>query len=259
MRQWFTLFNKEMLEMTRNFKWIWVPISFILLGVMDPLSTYYMPQILDTLGGLPEGTVLEMPTPPAPEILMMSIAQYNMLGVLIIVLITMGLISGERKSGVAGIILVKPVSYSYYITAKWAGALVLIWISYFIGLLASWYYVGVLFDWLPLVDFLQVFFVYGIWLSFVLTITIFVNAFFITPGVVGFVSIAVILIFSLISGSLSHLLEWSPAQLTSYVGEFLATDSFPDAYLPTILIAFGGIVAMLFGAVFVFKKKELST
>jgi len=118
MSQWFTLLQKELLEMTRNFKWIWVPISFILIGVMDPLSTYYLPQILNTIGDLPEGAVIDIPTPPAPEVLMMSLANYNLLGILIIILTTMGLISGERKSGVAGMILVKPVSYFSFVTAK---------------------------------------------------------------------------------------------------------------------------------------------
>lgn len=258
MRQWLILFQKELLEMSRNFKWIWVPISFILLGVMDPISTYYMPQIIDSLGGLPEGTILEMPTPPTPDILMMSIGQFNLLGVLIIVLITMGVISGERKSGVAGIILVKPVAFSSFITAKWAAALLLIWISYFIGFLASWYYVGILFEWIPFGDFIQVFFIYGVWLSFVLTVTVFFNTLFKSPGVVGFLSIAIVIVISLVSGSLAHLLEWSPAQLISYSGEYLVTNSFPDATVPAILIALAGMILLLIGAVLVFRKKELA-
>lgn len=259
MRQWFILLSKEFLEMIRNFKLIWVPISFILLGVMDPLSTYYLPQIIDSIGNLPEGAVFEMPTPPTPEILMMTISQYNMLGVLIIVLITMGLISGERKSGVAGIILVKPVSYSSYITAKWAGALILMWISYFIGFLASWYYVGILFEWIPFGDFMQAFFLYGIWLSFVLTITVFFNSFFKTPGVVGFLSLAVVIVLNLVTGTLSHLLEWSPAQLIAYTGEFLTTNSIPEDTLLAVVIAIFGMAILLIGSILVFRKKELAS
>ncbi|MEH7526490.1 hypothetical protein V7149_24970 [Bacillus sp. JJ1503] len=51
MNQWVTLFNKEMVELSRNFKWIWVPIVFILLAVKEPLTVYFMPQILDAVGG----------------------------------------------------------------------------------------------------------------------------------------------------------------------------------------------------------------
>lgn len=258
MRQWFILFNKEMLEMTRNFKWIWVPIAFILLGSMDPLTTYYMPQILDSLGGLPEGTIIEMPIPPAPEILTLTLGQYNLLGVLIIVLISMGIISGERKSGVAGIILVKPVAYSSYITAKWASALLLLWVSFFVGFLASWYYIGILFEWIPFVDFIQAFLFYGIWLSFILTVTIFLNSFFKTPGVVGFISIAMIIAISFVSGALSHLLEWSPALLPSYVGESLVSNSFSADIVPASLVAIGGMIVLLVAAFVVFRRKELA-
>lgn len=258
MSQWLTLFQKELLEMTRNYKWIWVPIAFILLGVMDPLSTYYLPQIIDTIGGLPEGTIIEMPTPPTTDILMMSLAQYNMLGVLIIVLTTMGLISGERKSGVAGIILVKPVSYFSYVTSKWAGALLLLWVSYFIGYLASWYYVGVLFDWVPFADFLQSFFVFGIYLSFVLTIVVFFNAIFKSPGLVGFISIAIVIVLNLISGALAYILEWSPSQLMVYTRDLLMNQTYAEPTWPTILVTIACIIILLVSCVYIFKEKELA-
>lgn len=258
MRQWLILFKKELLEMARNFKWIWVPLTFVLLGVMDPITTYYLPKILDTLGGLPEGAVFEIPSPLPSDVLMMTVSQIGTLGVLIIVLISMGLISGERKSGVAGIILVKPVAFHSYITAKWAGALMLVWVSYFAGMLASWYYVGILFDWIPFGEFIQAFFLYGVWLTFVLTITVFYSTFFKTPGIVGFLSIATVILLSVISSSLSHLLEWSPAQLTSYTVEFLMMNVYHEATMPTLFLTLGGIVSLLVVAVLVFKKKELA-
>jgi ABC-2 type transport system permease protein len=170
----------------------------------------------------------------------------------------MGVISGERKSGVAGIILVKPVAFSAFITAKWAAALLLIWISYFIGFIASWYYVGILFEWIPFGDFIYVYLTYGVWLSFVLTITVFFNTLFKSPGVVGFCAIATVIVVSLVSGSLSHVLEWSPAQLSSYSREFLVTASFPEAALPAILLALGGILLLLIGSVLIFRRKELA-
>lgn len=44
------MYNKEMLEMWRSFKWLWVPLVFILLGIMQPVTTYYLPQILEMAG-----------------------------------------------------------------------------------------------------------------------------------------------------------------------------------------------------------------
>ncbi|MEH7275071.1 ABC transporter permease [Neobacillus vireti] len=259
MRQWSTLFQKEMLEMWRNFKWIWVPITFILLGVSEPLTNYYMEPLLNALGGLPEGAVFDIPTPSAGAVLASGLSQYSTIGVLIIVLSTMGVIAGERKSGVAAMILVKPVSYLSYITAKWAGGILLVWISLFIGYLATWYYTGQLFDWIPFGEFFQSYLLYAIWLSVVLTVTVFFSASLMAPGMAGFISLALALVVSIISGALVHLLEWSPSQLTGYASSLLTAGELPDDTLPASLVGILIIAILLWLSVLIFKKKELAS
>lgn len=259
MSQWFTLFQKELLEMWRNYKWIWVPITYILLGVSEPLTTYYMPQLIKSFGGLPNGAVFEIPAPTAAEVYIQGLSQYSTIGILVIVLSTMGIIASERKSGVAAMILVKPVSYLSFVTAKWAGGLLLLWLSFLIGSISTWYYTGILFAWIPAVDFIQSFLLYGLWLTVVLTLTVFFSASLITPGLAGFLSLAIVIIFSIISGSLSTWLDWSPAQLTSYGNEVLLSKSVPEQIIPTSIIAFVSIIVLLVFSVFIFRKKELAS
>ncbi|RBP87040.1 ABC-2 type transport system permease protein [Cytobacillus firmus] len=258
MNQWMTLFKKEMLEMSRNFKWIWVPLTFIMIAVKEPLTLYYMPQIIDSLGGLPEGAVIELPVPSAGEALAASLSQFNTFGVLIIVLITMGTIAGERKSGVAGLILVKPVSYAWFVTAKWASSMILIWISYFLSYFLSWYYVGVLFEFISFMDFLQSFFVNGIWLTLIVTVVILFNTFMKSPGAVGFISIGIIVILSILSSSLPHLLEWSPALLSAYANAFIMGSNLPDELLPSIIVSVIMITLSLLASIAIFKRRELA-
>ena len=258
MSQWLTILQKEILEMWRNFKWIWFPISFILLGASEPITTYFTPQIIDSLGGLPKGTVIELPTPTSPEILFQCISQFNTIGLLIIVLGSMGIISAERKSGVAELILVKPVSYFSYVTAKWAGAALLLWSSYFVGLLAGWYYITILFKEISFTNFLVTFSTFGIWLTFVLTITVFYSALFKSPGVVGFISMATIIILNLVSGTLSHWLEWSPAQLSSYTSSYLISGDLPSDSWGAIMVTTASIFVLLAISISVFRKKELA-
>ncbi|MCM2531986.1 ABC transporter permease subunit [Neobacillus pocheonensis] len=258
MKQWLTLLQKEILEMWRNFKWIWVPITFILLGVQKPLSDYYMPQILDSIGGLPKGAVIKIPTPSAAEVLIQSLGEYTSLGVLIIVLTTMGLIAAERKSGVAAMILVKPVSYKSFVTAKWAGSLLLMWFSFFIGYLVTWYYTGLLFDWIQIGDFFQSFFFYGLWLTVILSIAVFFSASLLTPGVAGFISLAVVIVLSIISSSLSKWLEWSPALLTDYANKMIMSGEISEYLLPASLVAVACIILLLISSIFIFRKKELA-
>ncbi|MDM5331399.1 ABC transporter permease subunit [Neobacillus sp. CF12] len=259
MSQWLTLFQKEILEMWRNLKWIWVPITFILLGVSEPLTSYYLPQIIKSFGGLPEGSVIDILPPTAGAVLASGLSQYSTIGVLIIVLGTMGVIAGERKSGVAAMILVKPVSYFSYVTSKWAGSLLLVWFSLFIGYLSTWYYTGQLFEWVDFGEFLQSFVLFGLWLTVVLTVTVFLSSALLAPGMAGFISLALTLVVSIVSGALSHLLEWSPSQLTSYASALLIVGELPDDTMPTGLLAILAIVILLWLSVFLFKKKELAS
>lgn len=258
MSQWFTLLQKEILEMWRNFKWIWVPITFILLGVKEPVSDYYMPQILKAAGGLPKGAVIKIPTPSPPEILAKCLSDFSSIGVLIIVLTTMGIIAAERKSGVAAMILVKPVSYRSFITAKWAGSLLLMWLSFFIGYLATWYYTGILFKWVPVGDLFQSYFFYGLWLTVILTITVFFSSAVLTPGVAGFLSLAAVIVVNLVSSSLSHRLQWSPALLTNYANDILISGKFSAYILPASLLSAVCIILLLVISIFIFRKKELA-
>lgn len=258
MSQFLTLLQKEMLEMARNFKWVWVPIVFIILGVQEPLTQFYLPQILDSLGGLPEAAVIEIPTPAPAEVLVGGLGQYNMMGFLIIILLCMSLVAGEVKSGTAAMILVKPVKHGYYITAKWVGALLLVWVSFFLGYLVTWYYTGLLFDWVPFDAFLGSFFIEGLWLSFIVTLTLFFSSVFTIPGAAGFSSAALLIILSLASSSLSHFLEWSPGLLPSYASGYLVEDSLNHDGVMAIVLSTVVMLIILFLAMRIFRKKELA-
>jgi ABC-2 type transport system permease protein len=258
MSQFMVLFKKESMEAWRNFKWIWMPITFLLLGVMDPITQHFLPQILNTMGDLPEGAVIQLPEPSAADVITMSLGNIDMLGILILVLASMGIIAGERKSGVAAMILVKPVSHLSFVISKWLFSLLLMWLSYFLGILASWYYTGLLFDFIPFTDFLLTFFLYGLWLSLVITVTIFFNAFVKTPGLVGFIALATIILLNMLSGILSEWLAWSPARLMNYAGQSLLQEGLPEHAVPAIILTLVLIAVLLFFSVFAFRKKELA-
>src|SRR5437764_8123876 len=125
MNTWFVLFRKEWLEMSRNYKIIWIPLTFILLGLLQPISSYYMPEIMKNASNLPKGAVINIPMPSSGEVLAQTLGQFNQMGVLILVLAFMGIVSAERRSGMIKTILVKPVGYPSYINAKWMSAVLL--------------------------------------------------------------------------------------------------------------------------------------
>ncbi|KHF33350.1 putative transmembrane protein YxlG [Paenibacillus sp. P1XP2] len=126
-------FRKEMLEMGRSYKWLWVPLVFLMLGVMQPVMTRFMPEILKSAGNMPKGMTITIAPPSGEEVLAQTLGQYSSIGILILVLSVMTMISGERQSGVSQMIFAKPVSYASYAAAKWASMLSLVTASFALG------------------------------------------------------------------------------------------------------------------------------
>lgn len=258
MKQFFVLLRKELLESRRNFKWIWMPIVFILFGITEPLTAFYMPDILDAVGNLPEGAVIEIPPPSSQEVLLAVISQYSTLGVLVIVLGFMGTVAGERKNGSASLVLVKPVSYFSYILSKWAAAIILVGVSYVIGMVASWYYINILFEGIAVSDFIQALLAYGIWLSFIVTLTIFFSSLTSSPGLAAFLTIGFSIFITFLSSTLSSQLKWFPSQITSYVSEILGKGNWSSDLTLTLIVTLGIITLIMAAAPLLFKKGKLA-
>ncbi|MGO4888336.1 ABC transporter permease [Anaerobacillus sp. MEB173] len=258
MNQWLTLFNKELLEMWRNFKWIWLPLVFIILGMTDPLSSYYLPVILEIFGGLPEGAVLEIPKPTSNQVLLMAMNQLNTLGMLIIVLAFMGIIASERKSGLAAIILVKPIPISKYITAKWVSLLLIGMISLFLGYFTGWYYTTVLFGPVAFGLFLKSFLIFALWYLFILTMTLFYSAIVKVSGLAAFLTLFTIIVLSVATNLLGDFMNWSPAQLTDSIGSLVMVGQVADSFWLPVMMTILLSAAMVISAVTIFKNKELA-
>lgn len=256
MMQWITLFKKEMVENWRNFKWIWVPLVLTLLAIMDPITTYYMPVILDAVGGLPEGAVFKMPDPSPIDAIMMSLSQLSSLGVFIIILMAMGTIAGEIKSGVSELVLVKPVHFFNYISAKWLTILLVVWLSLFISLTMSWYYVRLLFGDLSFTSLLQIIFFYGLWYTFVITLTIFFSALVNRPGVAGALTIGTTILISVVTSLLGKHLQWSPSNLSQHIQEILIKQEMTSDLTITALLTILCTIVLLIGSYFVFSRRE---
>lgn len=223
MRTWYLLFRKEMLESVRSYKWIWIPLVFLALGIMNPLTSYYMPEILQASGVSEEAAKL-IPVPTAGEILAKSLSQYNTLGLLVLALAFMGIVASERQSGSAIMVLVKPVSHTGYIMAKWSGMTALTLASVGLGQLGTWYYTNLLFDAIPFSKVAVSYSVFALWMIFVISLVLFLSCLLKSPGGVAFLSLAAAAVLSLATSLLGGAMRWSPSRLSAEAGGMLTQD-----------------------------------
>lgn len=223
--RYFVLAQKELLELVRSFKLLWVPLVFILLGIMQPVSMYYMPLILEKAGNMPEGAVIEIPMPTGAEVLSQTLQQFGTLGLLVLVLAGMGMVSGERNSGAAALILVKPVSSLSYIASKWTSLLLLAWGSLIAGYLSSWYYTSLLIGEVEASRVLGSLLAYGLWLTFALTLTLLFSTLLRSPAAAAFSALGVSAALSLLAGVFPKQAGWLPGSLSGFAYRIASTGS----------------------------------
>lgn len=257
MSVWFVLYAKEMKEMWRSRKWVWVPLVFVLLGVSQPVATYYLPDILQAAGSLPEGSIIEIPQPTGAAVLAQTLSQYGMLGILILILATMGTVSAERASGAAGLVLVKPVSFISYITSKWAAAVTLGVFSFIAGYASSWYYTEQMIGSVDPIHVLQSMLLYALWLSFAITVSIMFSAVMTGSGAAAFLSIGTIALLTVLAGVFGQGMRWSPGILPSQAAVLLHEGAAGQGLPLALIVTIAAVAGMLVVAVRLLGRKSL--
>lgn len=235
MRQWTVLYRKEWLEMIRAHKLLWMPLVFILFGAMQPVTTYFLPDILAHAGNMPEGTVISIPAPSAAEMMADTLGQFNSVGLLILALVAMNMVSGERSSGLTAMILVKPVSYRGYIAAKWAALVTLVSISFAGGFAAAYYYTAVLFDTPDWRGSVSAFLFYWLWLVVAGTVTLMFSAFLRSGAAAAACALGSLAGLSLLASLLPHAMKASPGMLAKLASARLLDDG-ASAWWPAVAV-----------------------
>ncbi|MGX2958788.1 ABC transporter permease [Peribacillus sp. JNUCC 23] len=138
------MFQKEWKELMGTYKIIFVPIAFAVLMISFPISMKLLPDLLAR--EMPEGAVIEIPELSTSEMMSAAFSNFELIGVIILILISMGSIAGEREKGVAAMVLVKPVSRAVYLLAKWSAYSLFAVGSFIFGMLLTAYYTNLLFS-----------------------------------------------------------------------------------------------------------------
>lgn len=258
MRQWLVLFKKEWIESLRSFKVLWIPVVFIILGLTQPITSYYFTDIIENFGGLPEGAVMELPLPTGAEVLAGTLGQFGQIGFLVLVLAFMGIVANEKNSGTQVMVLVKPVSYINYLTAKWVHLLCMSLIPYAIGYIAAIYYTFLLIESMAAGDIIYGGLVYGLWIVFVMTILLCFSALLKSSALVAFSTLGVTILLSLLSSLTPDLMRISPSMLAFHSQSLFFYGSVEEGFGLNVSFTLFLIIALLAGTIYLFHKKEIA-
>ncbi|WP_438349127.1 ABC transporter permease subunit [Paenibacillus sp. FA6] len=250
-------YRKEMLEMSRSFKLLWIPIVFAILGIMQPVVSLYMPEILKMSGGVPPEMFSLYEIPSSPEVMIQVLSQYSTLGVLILVLAGMNSVSGERYGGTAELIMVRPISCVSIIISKWLAQSTQLLMAFGIGYTVAFFYtyqmIGA-FSWKSAV---ASFGLYGLWLMLAVTLTLLFST-ILRGAAAAFVTLSILALLSLLQGILPTWFTWSPARLTSLAAEAMMGNALPvSTVVVCCLITVGIIIVTLLSSSHLLQRRVL--
>jgi ABC-2 type transport system permease protein len=110
------LLRKELLEQWRTRRLPIVAVVFAAFGIASPLLARYLPEIVQSLGGVP--FEIEFPEPTARDAVDQFLKNLGQAGVLTAILLAMGSVANEKERGTAALLLATPASRAAFLVAK---------------------------------------------------------------------------------------------------------------------------------------------
>lgn len=253
MQQFNALLLKEWRESWRSFKLLWIPLVFLLLGVSDPLMNYFMEDILNAVGNMPEGFMMTMPELQPADLLAASTGQFQSIGIIVLIAAYIGAFSRERQNGTATLLYVRPISFSSLFLSKWLVASVVAIVSAVAGYAGNMYYTALLYGTVEWSKFFAMLATYSMWLLLVMAVTVAMSAAFQTSiaATIAIILVPIGLFIDLIIGT---FWKYTPWKLANY-GVALLTDSvLMKNYWTTFGIVGLLTIAMLLFGIFMSKR-----
>lgn len=252
------LLRKEWREHTRNFKILWIPIVFIILGILEPVTNHFLPEIMKSVGNLPEGAEFTWPEFRGEDIFVSLLGQYQLIGILVIILAFMGTISGERKNGTATLLYVRPISFRNYFMSKWIVINGIVLGSVWLGFIGAWYYIEILYNHVDIMSVFAFIATFSLWIIFVVTIVLALSASLPTGGAAG-LAILITLIYQVIDSLIGTYWTVSPWKLSMYASFWFKPESdMADLWMSSGLTLILIVILIIFG-IYMAKRNAAKT
>ena len=139
--------RKELMEQWRTYRLL-VVVAVLLLfgGFIAPLTAKYTPELIEVLAPGGSDIAQLIPEPTASVAVQEYIESISQFGALVVLLVTMGAVAGEKAKGTAALVLVKPLPRGAFLGAKFVALGVTIAFGLLIAAVACYYYTLVLIE-----------------------------------------------------------------------------------------------------------------
>jgi ABC-2 type transport system permease protein len=250
----FTAFRKEWQEALRSYRLLIVIIVLVFFGLTSPLQAKLLPQILTT--ALPSGTDLSsiIPEPTVWSAIDQYVKNMGQFDLILAVLLGMGAIAQEKDKGTAAMMVVKPLPRGSFLGAKFLGLAAVFAISIAIAAIGSYYYTGLLFEWMGIVPWLVLNVFLFLYVLVIVAITLLCSTIMNSQAAAGGMVVGIIML-GFILGAIRNMGRFLPGELNTWSIR-LMHGSDKSSYI-ALGISLGLILISFLAAWLIFRNQEL--
>ena len=246
--------RKEMLYQWRTWRVLIVCVVMFVFAILSPLLTKFTPQLLGSLEGaemfaelIPEMTVVDS--------LNQHIETMTQFGFILVILVGMGAVAGEKERGTAGMVLSKPLSRGSFLFSKYFSQVLLYLLAFIIASAAGFYYTYFLFDEVGTGIYLSINGLLLLWVLIIAGVTLLGSTLGNSTGAAAGFSLGGAILL-LIAGSIPGIGALLPGGLLAWAGQIAAQSEGASNWGAVVM----GIVLILFclvTALGIFERQEL--
>jgi len=246
--------RKEFTEQWRTRRLLIVAAVLVSFGLASPLLAKLIPDVFESVPGLPEGFADLIPEPSLTDAVSQYVKNMSQFGILLALLMSMGSVAQEKERGTAAMAVTNSIPHSAFLLAKFTALAFTFFASLAIASLGCWYYTYLLFGPLPWVSFLalngMILLVFLVYIAVTILCSTLARS---QTAAAGLAFCALILVAGV--GSLPRISEYFPGRLFSW-GSALVMGGGESAW-PAFWISLGAIAVALLAAWLVFRRQEL--
>lgn len=252
----FALLKKEFKEIFKTYKiWIFLAI-FLFFGFLSPVTAKLTPEILKS-AFKEQKIMVTIPKPTVADSFGQFFKNLIQLGVLAIILLSVGLVSEEKTKGTLQMIVTKPISRTAIIFAKFLAQTTVVSFSMIIGAIICYLYTLILFKEGSFLNFSEAIMLFLLYYVLIIAITLFFSTIFRNQIAAGGLSILTFFILSLLPSLHTNFDRYSPADLTSLANKIVIGKAGLSESVPVVAITLLIIIVLLTINCWIFNQQEL--
>ena len=254
MREFYVFLKKEMTEDIRTYKVLIMMITFVSLGILSALTAVFMPEIFKYM--MIEGVEITMPDPVWTDSWMQFFKNVPQIGVIVLVLLTIGKVSKECQNKTLINIVTKGISRNSILLAKFVSSIITFTGAYLISVVITALYTKYYFNTAISEDVIVALLGMYIFFIFILGVVLFASvickneyeALMIVGGTFG--ALFVLRMFPKTN-------KWNPMSLMADGTSIIGGSVNSNELIPVLILTIAFLIGIIILTSTIFKRKKL--